>query len=79
MSLIETSHGEKVSSAVATRDLAAMTRAGLLDARGERRGRYYVGAARLREARYGIRRARPPYGADDPYRLPTTPTLPGLL
>lgn len=78
MSLIEISYGETVSSAVATRDLTAMKRAGLLDARGERRGRYYVGATPLRDAWHGIRRARPPRGADDPYQLPTTPTLPGL-
>ena len=78
LTITEASIGEKVSPAVATRDLTAMARAGLLHPRGERRGRYYVGTPLLRMVWQEIRKARPPRGYDDPYQLPTTPPLPGL-
>ena len=76
MTITESSTGDKVSAAVATRDLTAMARAGLLDPRGERRGRHYVGTPMLREIWEEIRQARPPRGHDDPYRLPAVPPLP---
>ena len=76
--ITETSTGEKVGPAVATRDLTAMARAGLLDPRGERRGRHYVGTPLLRAVWQEIRASRPPRGQDDPYQLPATPQLPGL-
>ena len=78
MNITESSTGEKVSAAVATRDLTAMARAGLLDPRGERRGRHYVGTAMLREIWEEIRHARPPRGHGDPSRLPAMPPLPEL-
>jgi len=42
---------EEVSNQVATIDLRAMVRAGLLDQRGQKRGTYYVAAGPLREIR----------------------------
>lgn len=76
--ITEASTGEKVGPAVATRDLAAMARAGILDPRGERRGRHYMGTALLRAVWQEIRATRPARGHDDPYQLPATPRLPGL-
>lgn len=78
LKITRSSTGEKLSEAVATRDLAAMARAKLLDPRGERRGRYYVGTPSLRQVWSEIRSARPPGGVDDPYRLPTATPFTGL-
>ena len=76
--ITQASIGETISEAVATRDLVAMARGNLLDPRGERRGRHYVGTALLRQAWHEIRQTRPPRGQDDPYQLSPTPPLPGL-
>ena len=78
MEITESSIGEKVGAAVATRDLAAMTRAGLLEAIGERRGRHYVGTPFLRAVWQEIRQARPARGHDDPYLPAPMPRLPGF-
>jgi len=42
--------GDEINEATATRDLRQMLDAGLVHARGERRGRYYVAAEPLRES-----------------------------
>lgn len=54
-----------VEERTATRDLALATDAGLLDARGERRGRHYVAGEELRLLRDELRSQRKPL--DDPY------------
>lgn len=56
----------------ATRDLVHAAELGLLDARGERRGRHYVAGEPLKEVRHALRAARQPL--DDPY-----PTLVGEI
>ena len=50
--------GEEVSNQVATLDLRAMVRAGLLEQHGKKRGTYYVGAETLREVRSRLVRGR---------------------
>ena len=56
----------------ATRDLVNATNIGLLEARGERRGRHYVAGEPLRQIQAALRAARKPL--DDPY-----PTLIGEI
>ncbi|HEX9697786.1 MAG TPA: Fic family protein [Actinomycetota bacterium] len=55
-----------VSDLVATKDLAALVDRGLLEPRGERRGRFYVAAAPLIEIRSEIDSRRKPI--EDPFR-----------
>lgn len=59
-----------LSNNLASRDLAEMVRAGLLDSYGEKRGRYYTISARLRqEAMTVLRDVRAEHPLDaDPYR-----------
>jgi Fic family protein len=62
---------EEVSPNVASRDLTELVRVGLLEAFGEKRGRYYLPGGRLKEESVAIRRAvRSDHPADaDPYEL----------
>ena len=83
VSITKATAGEEISDSVATSDLAAMVRAGLLHPVGEKRGRFYQPSAELTALRQGIRRQRPPADADDPYQIarpgsPAEPRLPGL-
>lgn len=55
-----------ISNNLASRDLGRLVNAGLLEARGEKRGRHYVAAAPVREIREKHRR---PKGVDDPFAL----------
>jgi Fic family protein len=70
--------GEAITEASATRDLRALVAAGVLEARGERRGRYYLPSADLRAAWDEIRAQRPERPADDPYVTLVQPSLPGM-
>ena len=75
--------GEAISDAVATSDLAAMVRAGLLNPVGEKRGRFYAPTKELTNPWQGIRSQRPPADGDDPYEIGRAgpfaePRLPGL-
>jgi Fic family protein len=75
------SAGEAISDDTATRDLRALTDAGLLDPIGERRGRLYQPSDQLREEWQRIRSHRPARGEDDPYELVAgrvRPRLPGI-
>lgn len=74
---VQSSAGETITEDTATRDLRAMSKSGLLEAIGEKRGRYYVGSPSLREVWRHIRSQRPARGAEDPYAL-VQRTLPGL-
>ena len=83
VSITKATAGEDISDAVATSDLAAMVRAGLLHPVGQKRGRYYAPTEELTNLRQGIRSRRPPAGADDPYEIARAgfsaePRLPGL-
>jgi DNA-binding transcriptional ArsR family regulator len=46
---VEESDGTALTEQAATRDLKALVKAGLLEAEGETRGRYYVGSRRLQD------------------------------
>ena len=83
ISITKATAGEDISDAVATSDLAAMVRAGLLHPVGQKRGRSYGPTEELTNLWQGIRSRRPPAGADDPYEiaragLSAEPRLPGL-
>ncbi|HUZ43780.1 MAG TPA: Fic family protein [Acidimicrobiales bacterium] len=58
---------EDLSENLASRDLRAMVDAGLLIPYGERRGRHYVGAPRVREVYASIRKQRSSMPEDDPF------------
>jgi DNA-binding transcriptional ArsR family regulator len=58
-----------VSEQVASRDLRQLVDAGLLETRGERRGRTYVRSPRLIALDDEIRRRRPARVSDDPFDL----------
>lgn len=73
---VRSSAGEVITDATATRDLSAMTKAGLLDPVGEKRGRHYQPTAELTQVWRSIREARRSRPTDDPYEL-TEPPLPG--
>lgn len=78
---VQSSAGETISDDTATRDLRALTKAGLLDPVGEKRGRHYQPSDQLREVWAGIRNLRPARGEDDPYQVVqgrSQPPLPGL-
>ncbi|HET9593703.1 MAG TPA: Fic family protein [Solirubrobacterales bacterium] len=65
----EAATGEEISDLTASRDLKAMVDAELLNAVGERRARYYLGAETLSELREDIRSQRPAEAADDPFAM----------
>ncbi len=61
--------GEEISEQTATRDLKSMVEKGLLEPVGERRARYYVAGADLKNLREQIRTDRSRNAADDPFDL----------
>ncbi len=65
--------GEELSEPVATRDLRSLVDAGLLEAFGEKRGRYYVATPALAELRERSRRPRSPADAD-PFAVEQPPS-----
>lgn len=67
--LVESTLGDEISALTASRDLAALVRSDLLIARGERRGRHYVGSPGVRELRERIRASRPPREDSDPFAI----------
>jgi Fic family protein len=77
---IQSGIGETISEQTATRDLAGMAKAGLLEPFGEKRGRQYRATGKLTDAWQRIRSERPDRGEDDPYASieSTQDTLPGL-
>jgi predicted HTH transcriptional regulator len=58
---------EEISSDTAARDLKEMVDRGLLEARGERRGRHYVGSDQLRQVWHSIRSQRRVDDEVDPF------------
>lgn len=68
----------EISAVVASRDLRKLCDLNLLDAVGEKRGRYYVASDSLKEMR---EKTREPRRMDDPYEVQTIaaePELPGM-
>ncbi|MDR1186847.1 MAG: Fic family protein [Bifidobacteriaceae bacterium] len=59
--------GEEISDQTAGRDLKALTDEGLLEARGEKRGRYYVATEAVAGVWLAIRKDRDPTEAADPF------------
>ncbi len=74
---VQSSSGELITDATATRDLRAMAKSGLLESVGEKRGRYYRPTEELRGVWSVIRSQRLARRVDDPYAL-SQPPLPGL-
>ena len=70
MSVVRSASGEPISDAMATRDLAAMVAAGLLEPVGEKRGRHYLPSASLQAMEQEIRDSQPARRAMDPYGPP---------
>jgi Fic family protein len=68
-SSVEAVTGEEISDLTASRDLKAMVDAGMLEAVGERRGRYYLAGEQVTELRSRVRAARSPKVADDPFTV----------
>jgi Fic family protein len=66
---VEITWGEQISNLSASRDLKAIVDAGLFEPVGDKRGRYYLGAAELRDLWAGIRAGRPPRDDEDPFAL----------
>jgi hypothetical protein len=60
---------EEISNQVATTDLRAMVRAGLLIQRGKKRGTYYVAGDPLLEIRNRIRADRGRLDVDSPFPI----------
>ena len=69
---VEVTWGEPISNLSASRDLKAIVDAGLFEAIGDKRGRYYLGARELREAWARIRADRPPRDDEDPFSIART-------
>src|SRR5262249_44027276 len=57
----------EIADATASRDLRQMVEAGLLQPKGERRGRYYIATPRLAHLRRAIVEARDPRDDSDPF------------
>ncbi|MDQ3720682.1 MAG: Fic family protein, partial [Actinomycetota bacterium] len=65
--VVEITSGEELSDLTASRDLRAIVEAGLFEAVGERRGRYYLGAEVLFEIYRRVRVGREPKDRSDPF------------
>lgn len=76
--ITESSSGEPVSAAMATRDLSAMAKAGLLVAVGQKRGRHYEASDELRALWLDIRTSRKRKSIPNPYDQIRSPQLPGV-
>ena len=76
--LVEITDGDPISDLSASRDLRALTDAGLLEAVGAGRGRIYHGSRDVRALWADIRSSRPPGAAIDPYETLAQRSLPGI-
>lgn len=73
---VEESEGDVIEPATATRDLNVLVERGLLLARGEARGRYYVGSDELRAVREEVRRSHSQRRFVRLFETPVQPPLP---
>ena len=76
--LVLTSQGEEITENTASRDLRAMVEAGVLEPRGERRGRLYVAGIPLIDAWRDVRSLRPASLGRREATLRNQDRLPGL-
>lgn len=76
--LVELTDGDPISDLTASRDLKALTDAGVLDPTGAGRGRIYRGAQELRELWLDVRSDRPLRADSDPYETLAQQSLPGV-
>ncbi|MCY4421609.1 MAG: Fic family protein [Acidimicrobiaceae bacterium] len=76
--LVEVTDGDPISDLSASRDLRALTDAGLLNAAGAGRGRVYHGSQDLRGLWADVRSSRPPRAENDPYETLAQRELPGI-
>lgn len=65
--IVGDTEGEELTEGTATRDLKQLVEAGLLDAEGERRGRFYMATKDLLAVRRAIIRSRDPVETSDPF------------
>lgn len=77
--VVERATGEQITELTATRDLTAMAEKQLLEAIGERRGRYYVAHSRLRALRQRVRDSLEVPAPVDPFELVRERRQPRLL
>jgi Fic family protein len=70
--------GAEVSELVASRDLRLLVEKGLLEASGEKRGRFYVRAGPLLDIDQRLRAARTARSMDDPFELASAALNPTL-
>lgn len=61
--------GDEISDLTASRDLKSLVDTGMLEAVGEKRGRYYLAADEVKKLSESIRESRPPKGSEDPFEL----------
>jgi DNA-binding IclR family transcriptional regulator len=64
---VASSTGEQITDATARRHLTRLTELGLLEPRGEKRGRYYVAGRELGELRQAIVSSRDRRDDSDPF------------
>ncbi len=76
--LVQSSVGESVTEASATRDLRAFSEAGLIEPHGEKRGRWYEASPQLRALWLAVRAHRVDDDFTDPYSKTPRRVLPGL-
>ena len=76
--LVQSSVGESVTEASATRDLRAFSEAGLIEPHGEKRGRWYGTSPQLRQLWLTVRAHRAADDYTDPYSEIPQQALPGL-
>lgn len=65
--ILDSSAEDPISEGVASRDLRALVEVGLLESRGEKRGRHYLASGELRELRLAVLRSRDPQHDVDPF------------
>ncbi len=76
--LVEITTGDPVSELTASRDLKSLVGAGVLEPRGQGRGRIYYGSRALRQLCLDVRATRPSRASDDPYVTLAHDSLPGF-
>lgn len=77
-SAVASSEGEEISDQVASRDLKVLVDRGLLEATGERRGRYYTASKEVLAEAATVRSRRPKKGEDDPFKVVAEQAQPPL-
>jgi Fic family protein len=77
--LVDETLGEEISDLTASRDLKALVDAGLLEAVGQGRGRYYVPTSVVVDLRLKVRETRPARSTVDPFDMARAELEPRLI